>query len=113
MSLRLRAVKTATTYRPTVVAGKRTPSTAPAHLSDLSCTPLVAADVGRLGALVEAQVIQSVLNVYETVVLGAGLDIIAGDLLEVDSVRYVVRAVASWVRPVDACTHVTVERILQ
>lgn len=107
-----RAVKTASTKRATVTAGKRqNPST---NLTGLSCTNLWPADVSRLGQLVEVGLLESLVNVYETILVG-NHDVKPGDLLVVDSVEYIIRGAAPWDYPTgtDYFTHLTVERILQ
>lgn len=112
MSLARRCTQAASTKRALIVAGKRqAPAT---HLTGLLCAPLYPADASRLGQLVELGVIESIVNVYETFVLG-NQDIVPGDLLTTGGIDYVIRGAAAWSRPGTAghFMHLTVERILQ
>ena len=111
-SLTRRATKSASTKRAVVASGKRQNPTA--HLTGLACTNLWPADISRLGQLVEAGLLESLVNIYETILVG-NHDIKPGDLLVVDSVEYVIRGAAQWDYPTGTSyfTHLTVERILQ
>lgn len=112
MTLKARCIQTASTKRATVTAGKRQNPTP--YLSGLKCTLLYAADGGRSGALVQQGIIESLVNVYESFVLGA-YDILPGDLLIIGSAEYVIRAAATWQKPSggEYYMHLTVEKILQ
>lgn len=112
MSLKRRCNQDASTKRATIAGGKRQNPTT--HLTGLKCTNLYPADAGRAGALVEQGLIQSLVNVYETILLG-NVDILPGDLLVVGSDEYVIRAAAAWQFPKGGGYHMqlTVEKILQ
>lgn len=112
MSLQTRMTVEATILRAKVTAGKRQPPVT--HLVGLKCTRLFPADVGRMGALVEQGLLQSLSNVYETFLQG-GYDIKAGDVLSVNGGQYTVAAVAPWSKPNsdEYFMHLTVEKILQ
>lgn len=112
MSLKRRCIKPASVLRAAIIGGKRqTPS---AHLSGLKCTQLYPADVSRLGQLVQLGQLESLVNAYETFLIG-NHDIRPGDILVVDDVRYVIRGAAQWDYPAgsDYFMHLTVEKILQ
>lgn len=108
----LRDIATATIAirRAALATGKRDPATATTVLSGLMCTPLSAADVNRLGALIQNGLIQSVSQIFETVIIGVH-DVQVNDLAVVGDATYLVVAVAAW--PTIAATHVTLERVLQ
>lgn len=112
MSLKRRCVQVASTKRALIAGGKRQNPTT--HLTGLACTNLYPADASRAGALVAEGLIQSVVNVYETVLLG-NHDILPGDLLIVGSAEYVIRGAATWQFPRGGGyhMHLTVEKILQ
>lgn len=112
MSLQSLMVNEATILRGTVAAGKRQIPTT--HMVGLKCTNLFAADGGRVGALVEQGLLQSLANVYETFVQG-NHDIKAGDVLMVAGIQYTVRDPAIWQKPNSGeyFMHLTVEKILQ
>lgn len=112
MSLKRRCTNTVSTKRATVSGGKRQNPTT--YLSGLKCTNLFQADAGRAGALVEQGLIESLVNAFETFVLG-NHDIRPGDLLIVSSTEYVIRGAAAWDYPggTDYFMHLTVEKILQ
>lgn len=112
MTLLQRATKSATIKRASVASGKRQSPTT--HLSGLKCTNLWPADSGRLGQLVEVGLIESLVNVFETIMVG-NHDIRPGDILVVDTVEYVIRGAAQWEYPrsTDYFTHLTVEKVLQ
>jgi hypothetical protein len=116
MSLIRRATKTAAVLRSVITTGKRqNPS---AHLSGLKCTQLYPADVSRLGQLVQLGGgeggLESLVNIFETIMIG-NHDIRPGDILVVDTVRYVIRGAAQWDYPIGAnyFMQLTVEKILQ
>jgi hypothetical protein len=112
MSLASRCVNTVSTKRAVVASGKRQNPTA--NLTGLKCTNLYPADSGRAGALVAQGVLQSIVNAYETILLG-NHDIRPGDLLVVESVEYVIHGAAPWQFPssVGYFMQLTVEKILQ
>lgn len=112
MSLTLRATKSASTKRAEVASGRRQNPTT--YLTGLLCTNLWPADAGRMAQLVELGMIQSLVNVYETIMTG-NQDIRPGDLLVVDSTEYVIRGAAQWDYPAgdNYYTHLTVEKVLQ
>lgn len=112
MSLKRRCTVVASTKRATIAGGKRQNPTS--NLTGLFCTNLYPADVGRAGALVAEGLIQSVVNVFETILLG-NHDIVPGDLLIIGSDEYVIRGAARWQFPRGGGYHMqlTVEKILQ
>lgn len=111
-SLTQRATNDASTKRATVTAGKRQNPTT--NLTGLKCTNLWPADVSRLGQLIETGILESIVNVYETILVG-NPDIRTGDLLVVGSAEYVIRGVAPWDYPTGNAyfTRLTVEKVLQ
>ena len=112
MSLKRRCTQVASTKRALIAGGKRQNPTT--HLTGLACTNLYPADASRAGALVAEGLIQSVVNVYETVLLG-NHDILPGDLLIVGGAEYVIRGAAAWQFPRGGGYYMqlTVEKILQ
>lgn len=108
--LRHLATSTCTILRAALANGERDPATATPVLSGLDCTPVSAADVSNLGALRQEGLIQSVSQVFETVVITTA-EIRVSDLATVDDVAYIVVAAAAW--PTMGATHVTLERVLQ
>ncbi len=110
MMLALLATATCTVKRAALASGKRDPALAATVLSGLACTPPTAADVGELGAYVQAGAIQSVSQVMETVIMGAN-DIRPNDWAVIAGVNYLIIAAAAW--PTIPAVHCTMERILQ
>ena len=112
MSLARRCVNTVSTKRAVVASGKRQNPTT--NLAGLKCTNLYPADSGRAGALVAQGLIQSIVNVYETTLLG-NHDIRPGDLLVLGSVEYLIHGAAAWQFPGGTTyfMYLTVEKILQ
>lgn len=104
------ATATITIRRAALTTGKRDPATATQTLAGVACTPFSAADTGRLGALQQNGLIQSISEVYETVIIGL-YDIRVNDVATHEGVDYLVVATASW--PTVAAMHVTMERVLQ
>lgn len=108
--LRKLATEECSIRRASVANGERDPADAAQILADLACTPFSAADTGRLGALQQNGLIQSISEVYETVIIGL-YDIRVNDVAMHEGVDYLVVATASW--PTVAAMHVTMERVLQ
>jgi len=117
-SLARRANKDAAVLRAELAAGKRqSPS---AHLSGLKCTKLYPADASRLGQLIHSgqaggeALLSGIHNLFESIMVG-NHDIRPGDILVVDSQRYVIRGAAQWDYPSEGAyfMHLTVEKILQ
>lgn len=90
MSIVLRATKTASTYRRS--GADRTETL---NLSDLSCTPMYAADTMMLNQMLQLGQINTIYNTYQTFVVGVH-DIKQGDSLEVDGERYIVLGASEW-----------------
>jgi hypothetical protein len=112
MSLKRRCIHPASTKRAVIVGGRRENPTE--HLTRLRCTRLFPADSGRAGALVERDVIQSIVNVKEVVVMG-NHDILPGDRLVYGAEEFVIHGAAPWQRPTCGTyfMYLTIEKILQ
>lgn len=117
MSVRIRANNTASTKRAVVASGKRQNPTT--NLTGLKHTNLWPADPSRLGSLVEAGVLQGIVNIFETIVVG-NHDIRPGDILVTAAstgveTEYVIRGASAWDYPTGAgyFSHLTMEKVLQ
>ena len=67
--LRHMATESCTIRRTTLANGERDPAAATVVASGLGCTPLSSADVRSLGALQQNGLIQSISQVFETVLV--------------------------------------------
>lgn len=108
--LRHMATESCEIRRTTLANGERDPSAATVIATGLGCTPLSSADVRSLGALQQNGLIQSVSQVFETVLVSLA-DVQVNDIAVIDDVTYLVVAVAVW--PTMSAQHLTLERVLQ
>ncbi|RIK41606.1 MAG: hypothetical protein DCC55_11355 [Chloroflexi bacterium] len=106
MSLATLMTKTASTKRPRMDGGSRTPQH---HLLGLKCTPRYVAEPGRVGELQEQLKLDTLGRFWDVIVDGLQ-DIQPGDFLALDGVEHVVRASAPYEIPSpEHYTHVTIE----
>lgn len=108
--LRHMATSTCTIRRAALANGERDPSAATVIATGLGCTPPSSADVRSLGALQQNGLIQSISQVFETVIVSLA-DVQVNDIAVIDDVTHLVVAVAAW--PTMGALHVTLERVLQ
>lgn len=95
-----------------VITGARSRGTETVSFPDLSCTPAYPADPGKLGALLQENIIKSMYNVFDVFVNGLPATR-EGDTLALNEISYLIRAVAPWRSTHCNFTHLTVEQIKQ
>lgn len=99
-----------TVKRASMSGGRKEQAAASEILTDLACTHPTPLDTNQSNALAQEPTVKSIFNVYQTYVLGVQ-DIRQGDIAEIDSVSYTVKAAAKWPQGRNPFTQVTMERL--
>ena len=110
MSFLRQATESILVKRSEFVAGKKDRTSAATVLSGVSCTTPVPLSGDQASAMQQEASVKSIFAIYTTFVAGIQ-DIRQGDIVEIDSLSYTVKAVSKWPQGRSPFTQVTMEKI--